>query len=491
MIRSSNIILFIFTIIFIFSSSFYQTTIKDDTVTFICIIIGIILFVYWITIQQYSKFKNYWIKPSNILFLANIIVCFQWLSDDLLGYRPGAQFMRLGEDVYTECAILGVIATLGIELGYNTGILLKNPFHQIKHTNNSKQKSISFLVIALCIFFILFVININIIEFLTGASYGESNEVNASNYFEVLVNCAIIAILAQNAYNQLQSNSKISIKIFIKSFPIIFWIIVTLYLLLRSLSGDRGPVIFTILAIFYSYIFISKKRIKLHSLIVLGGIGAIAVSIMGIARSLDSKTAVNDKFYTALTSFTEKGRFGGKSICAPTQELSISFLCLNEAVLQIEKQNQDYNYGLYQLIHLTQAIPYAPSFIRENLGFKDDEISSTARVTHGALGYNNTWSLGTSMITDFYLDCGKFGVLLGCILIGLVYHWIDKMLIFQKKDFPVFLLAIVILFASKALYIPRSAFLAELRPLIYIVVLLFINNIYSSIKLNFKSYSTN
>lgn len=243
------------------------------------------------------------------------------------------------------------------------------------------------------------------------------------------------------------------------------------------MSGDRGPVITQFLMLFFAYVHYARKTFKFTTMVFAVIIAGSAISIIGIARSMSANMAVGEKFATALSDFNASGRFGGKSIFSPTQELALSFICTNEAVTEIEIKKEEYNNGLYQIVHAIEMIPKAPSFLRESLKLDDHKISTAGRISDGALGIDRCWSLGTSMIADLYLDFGIIGVFLGCICVGIIFCWVDKVIFSYIPKMNIYYLSIALYLSAKALYMARTAFLGEFRPIIYICLFLFVNQL--------------
>lgn len=471
------IILFITSFHIVLSKSF------DNTIVGFSLIVAIISVLYWIAVQQKSKFKGLWAKPSNLFFLSNFIVSFQWIADVYFGYNPSKFFLYITEQSYNKGAILGVIAIFSFILGYcikyNKG---KEDVSYKKYRVFINKKSPSILIFFEWLFFCLFIVNINISDFITGESYSSNNEVSLFGYFENLFLCSIIAVVVQILINIRSSENK-SLSFF-KSFPILSLIPIILYIILRGLSGDRGPIIYTILLFFYSYIYITHKKIKFIKLFIAVFICGVIISIAGIAR-LKYDMSISDKFSTAISEYSKGGRFGGQSVFAPTQELSISYICTHEAINQIEYKNYNLNWGGYQLVHLINIIPYAPSFLREKLNIPNERLSSTILITNSVLGKNSSWSLGSSMIADFFLDFRAIGVAIGFLIVGMIFYWVDNIIYFNSNNVSPVLLSICLFTASRSLYFPRAAFLGVYKFLIITFILLFITQIIQN-KFNVK-----
>lgn len=445
----------------------------DNTIIGFSLIIAFILAIYWIIIQQNSKFKNLWAKPSNLFFLSSFIVSFQWIADVYFGYNPSKFFLSLTEQSYNKGIILGIIAISSFILGYcikynkDKNILPQNP------TNYINKISPNILIFFEWLFFCLFIININISDFLSGTAYATNNDVSLFGYFENLFLCSIIAVVVQILINNKNKEDK---SVFLKLFPIVFWIPIILYIIIRGLSGDRGPIIYTILLLFYAYVYITHKKIKFIKLFITVFVCGVIISIAGIAR-LKYDMSVSEKISIAISEYSKGGRFGGESVFTPTQELSISYICTHEAINLVEYNDYNLNWGGYQIVHLINMIPYAPSFLTESLNIPKERLSSSVLITNSVLGKNSSWSLGSSMIADFFLDFGVIGVVIGFIIVGMLFCWVDNMIYFNLYNISPILLSICLFASSRALYFPRAAFLGVYKFLIITIMLLFINRI--------------
>ena len=222
----------------------------------------------------------------------------------------------------------------------------------------------------------------------------------------------------------------------------------------------------------YSYFKASQVKIRLLYCVVAISLASILASLVGMAR-MDMADGFSGGLYSAVNSYSEEGRFGRKTVINSTEELANSFLCNEIAVNEIQNLNKSYNYGGYQLSYILNTIPYMPSFLRHTLKIDQDRLSSSSYITTSYLGKDPTYGLGTTCIADFYLDMGLIGVFLGMFLTGLLFHRVDRFICFSQTQS---LLVSVIMFgyASKAIYIPRSALLMQLQWLLMILIIIIV-----------------
>jgi oligosaccharide repeat unit polymerase len=97
-------------------------------------------------------------------------------------------------------------------------------------------------------------------------------------------------------------------------------------------------------------------------------------------------------------------------------------------------------------------------------------MSSSGFLTYLEYGANATAGTGTTVISDFYLDFGVFGVLIGMVFVGWFYHKISFAI--RAKRGSLFFLCLFFVFYSQSIALARSAFLPILCSSIMVFVVL-------------------
>ena len=215
-------------------------------------------------------------------------------------------------------------------------------------------------------------------------------------------------------------------------------------------------------------------------------IGASFVSVLGIARSYKLNLSFEERIVMAIKSFQEYGRFKERkeaTILAATEELSGSFMCNQIAVRAVDR-GEPFHYGKYQVSYILNMIPFLPSTLRDLLGIPETELSSSTVINNYYLGKHSKWALGSSCIADFYLELGLLGVLIGLFVVGMFYKYIDSFLIVDNSSFNIITTTLFIIYSSKAIYIPRSMFLGELKLFLMPIIILYLYNYFYLSKKN-------
>lgn len=188
-----------------------------------------------------------WSRPSNLLLLGLLIVNFQTLANVSLGLSSISDYLKT--PIYSKyigkVLFLSISCFLGILSGLSTKV---SPFVLKKNDIVVNSTEFRFWTLLTFIFLCFFIYNIDVYSFISGADYIGSGAadrvVKNSSYFEQLLTCSIIIVLGLQVKRKSMQGDIRGLKDFIVSFPAIFLFPVGIYLFLRLLSGDRGPIIY-------------------------------------------------------------------------------------------------------------------------------------------------------------------------------------------------------------------------------------------------------
>lgn len=442
----------------------------DMSIPSIVLLVAAVFVCMYLLYQQKSIYKGMWHKPSNIFLFGYLIVSFQYLLDFCLGYKTYHDFYIASS--VNKMAITCLLGLLSFVMGY---VLTKDGLVLNKNTCNNKVISIGFLVILQMFFFVAWIMTVNIAVLISGQGYFEDLSGTTSSNYEMFFYDVTIVILVSIIINN-KGNQIKSIKEFAKKGSVLSWVIICLYCLLRLVSGDRGPALYMALAVFFAYLIASHKSIRFSKILLFVIIGAFILNLVGIARSLSLDKSFYERVTTAFTDFSEssEARFSEKTIFPITEELAMSSRCNQIAIDLVDNGKDDYHYGKYCFYQLIQCVPFIPSFLAHTLNIPEDELSANIKMTDIYYGQHDFAQIGTTVVADPYFDGGVIGVMLMLFFCG----WT-----FRKVDFGVcisppanwFQIVVVILFASMAVYIPRSTLIIQLKQLIPIGVFYYIN----------------
>lgn len=441
----------------------------DILICLITILLSLIVYFYG---QQKSEFKGHWAKPGNVLLIGLLIVNYQLIIDLVLGLRS---FYDFSEPSVTNrtCYIstLGVLATI-------VGLLCperesKQPTNQF----NNRQINMTFLVFMQVALFVIWIITVDIRELLSGEQYG----VVERAYWEQFYNYSITVVLACVCLNSRDGSVK-NIHQFLKKNKMISWICIGLYMLFRLVSGDRGPFLYTGMLIFYSYIYCTKLRIKLLPIILILIFGAISMTIIGIARIDANSGSFSQRVAQSSSELDFSERYNTRTVFSPTVELARSYRCNQYAVSDIEESGEPIHYGTYQLFQIVGMVPFALSFISETYNIPEWLRGSGYYFTLREKGdYYLYGQVGTTCIADLFMDFGPIGVFVGMLLLGLIFARVDKTICIDRTISPLRIL-LVLSFASMSIYIGRATIISQIKPILVLLVMFYINFLFQPSK---------
>ena len=457
-------------------------------------LLGILLLFVKIEKKTNRDLYSHWARPSNILAISLLIVNLQIIACVWIGYDTISNYLETTKysNYISKVFYAGLIGICCYLMGYSWTKHKVNA-QSTKLTDVTNPKILLSCLVLMC--FLLFLVNIDLVSFLTGMDYEGSGAADrtasASAIWETLLDTFLTIEVAYVTKNASNSENNITIYKYVKLFPFLIWVVVILYMSLRLISGDRGPVIYTGLMFFYSYIMIVKKKIKLTTLVALMLIGAVSMTVINSVRSYRN---YNQSFQEkVLRSFGDfKDNNGPKTFSPFTHELAKSVNCNFIAIYDVNEGKTDLKYGFYNFCELAGCIPGSAKLFKSFFDLDIYRTVTSEYVTISFLGKNYLIGLGTTAIVDFYLDFGLLGIILGMFLLGLTYRKIDSMLI--EKVSSIFLLIFFLKFASMAIYIPRSSFSFVLNRCLYICVcyvfVYVLANITSSFRKNHNRYSS-
>ncbi len=471
--RITSYLFLVISLLLCFLYHFFPIGVFSKTIFDIGMIVLILAVVIFFQYSQNTSLKGHWLKPSNLFIFAFLAVNFQYLLDYRLGLKTDSSFYIFHPEVLNHCFILGLIGLLAFTAGY---VLTGNNYRRYR-TNPEGTVGFKNLIIPVSVLhvavFAVFLYTIDISAFLSGEDYG--SEGATYTHLEKLLT-AVNAIAVACVVGKYEGDK--SLKSFILSFPVPSMVVIGGYMLLRLVSGDRGPFVYTAIMLFYGYLIVSKEKYRLWvTVLVLAG-GMLTMSLVGIARTLDTSNDFVTRMSYARSMFTRGGRFaalGEKSISPLTEELGFSFIVNETDVHAIEIENEELHPGTYLIISALNGIPFIPGLIMRTFHVSKEDFSSTGFANlHFFGGEDADWSIGTTVIGDFYLQFSVWGVLIGLFITGWLLKFLDLVIFVRRKEtVGVYSLMFVLLFSSTALYIPRSLLLGELSYFIIAAILVF------------------
>lgn len=444
----------------------------------IIFLIGYIVVYYRSGVKDLKQLYNWGLRPTYLCLLGLIIVNLQLFCDDIIGTVDiiDSSSCNWAESISDRVFFGGYIFVLSFILAnYYT----KHSFVS-KSVNNETTRiyNLTPWIILAGLSFTGFIATINISHFISGEVYlgsGASDaSTDSSQSFEHLLQvfCAITLVLY--SLNNTRTNNYHDIKHYIKGIPCLFWIIFICYMGLRIPSGDRGPIMFNSLLIFYTFTIYSGRTIGLKYSFILLVCAIFLVSVFGYIRAMDTSLNFSERFDEALVYMDDVHKRETSSFSPYTSELAHSVRCNFVAVRDIDSYDKEYAKGRFFILTTISAIPGSKTKYLNDLGFANENIRSSVYITKSYNGTNYySFGLGSSAFAEAYLEFG----ILGVILTGLVLGWFFKkvdLTFLNPKYISVYILLFIIQISSISFYISRSSISQAFGKGIYICALFYI-----------------
>jgi hypothetical protein len=221
------------------------------------------------------------------------------------------------------------------------------------------------------------------------------------------------------------------------------------------LLGDRNSfLLLAVVGIAGCSVFVF--RIGPLALAVLLGIGLLGYSVVEESRQATTRDVAS--LVSAMQSRRDS-TFSDSSFTNTT--------VTSRAALALVPGSYPYFFGKFKIIGIAGVVPYSRGlFVSPN----DPFVTSADLISVGVLGSRPTWSLGTNVISDVYVDFGAVGIPLCLFLAGLSLSYVTNR--FTKSvpslKWSVLYLTTVALIAE----LPRYSFDFPIRPLVWSFLLL-------------------
>jgi len=430
----------------------------DKDFLWIIIILNIISLFSFIVLDRDKNInlKNNKVKFSVLFLIGFLIVSFQPFIDLALGYlEPNNHYLFIRSGVILKTLLCASIALNSYLFGTS---LFASKNKIIKQEVNLKIPiNTRFLKVVNLLSFLFFLSQINS-SFLNASTYGSGRTASFFfGYAMLLYETSFIALILLMIINNGRRSNFIN---YLKQYgySLVFFV---LYLILILFSGDRGPIIYLSLALFFGYIYLNNVNVSTSKLISIVVIGSMLMTVLGMIRragvTLDS--AMNSKI---------ENNYYPDSIFPMTKELATSVLTISTAVSKVPSR-YDYFYGLFMFQNFSVIIPGLNSFLNSRIGIDPNFFSSSVFLTYLSLGSNARWGVGTSAIADIYLDFGTLGVIIIFITFGYLTKKLEVYVLgYNSTNF--LLVAIYLLFFSFSIYIARSNIVVPLTKLTYVLL---------------------
>lgn len=443
----------------------------DFYVPVVLILVFILALVVQFLYRSYNDFVNAYcswgLKLSSLFICSYVIVCFQTYVDYVLGYDslPFFVFVRGTKIAYLSC-ILSSISLVSFMIGYEF-MLLKHcgAQYRISFSNNSRIISYPLLPLNIISLFLLLLYYAFVGSDYLSGGYGRVEKGTDGEYLSLLFEISIYAILFY--FIRRSDSSNISFQKFLRKLGWLFWLTLFIYYCLVLFSGDRGPIIYLSLSILLTYLLTVRKKINSFKVIFLLIIAASVVTLLGIARKFSSDLSFTEKIDLAVNAMEDDERLLN-SVSPITMELAGSAKCVNLAVDYMQNTS-DYGLGKYTLSILLSIPPFLGGVIMDLFEIPEQESGVSNFFTYLDQGKDPSYGVGSICFAEFYMDFSVIGVVVGMCLFGCLIR-ILEIRSFSSSMPGAFLLCLILMYYSKAIYIPRASILMELKGTIWLFV---------------------
>ena len=454
---------------------------SQDYFFYVLLIIGLCITVFFILPDSNSLLRGRVIKHSHLLILSVVIVGFQYPVDYVLGNSLSSdKSIWVDSVVASKSLILSSIGLISFFIGYLTfsnsakKILNKSKIEPIYSTKRLNF----FAFLTLSIYFY------TVDPLYLAGGYIFADVGSTAKYAALAFNACILALVVQvsrNCINKNQEKNEVKFFQYLREFNFLTFLLVGVYLISVMISGDRGPIITTILAFLGGYLSVSGKRYSLPTVIALILSASFVMEVLGVARSyaFNSDLSFIDKIQAA---YTEENSNAEKTISPLTKELAGSINTLHYVVDYIPKQH-DFLFGKFQIEQLILAIPFSSRVYY--LFWDEAELRKYADIstfiTWIAQGEYPSYGNGSSLFADFYVAAGVFGVIIGMIFAGWFMRRAEYIM-YSRSSLPLFWYTLSIVYFSLSIYLGRSSFFEGLKLVVLVFIFLHINRAFSSKK---------
>lgn len=427
-------------------------------------IIVLCLFVFYLYFYSYltSPLKigriNTFFKIDIIFSLFYFLLLYYPYQTYLFGSTSIFKNIWVSNTYWEESNRAIILSTIGF-IAFNLGYSKKIKFDKRKFYNWTTQRFkmiYSFLLIVTLAFLYLYYTgnwSKSLANEYTGSKTGDSTVDGVGELLMIFM--IITSSITVSFFRKIK---KIDLYIFI------FLILFTTYSLFLLIEGNRN--VFFIAAIslfggFYSFI----KQVGRVKLMVFGFLAILLYQIIEISRKSDVRSiATIIQVFSNDNDIKTSSEVGGG---IDQGSFSLTNLGVRLAINKIPR-NHDFTYGKFKLIGLAGIIPYARSFIIAS----NDKITTSSVLLTTMAGTN--FGIGTSIISDSYIEFGLFGVIFILFSMGLWGGFVRD----RVKEFPDSVEPVTIYLVTLAFYseVPRYTFDFALKGIIWTLIILYFLN---------------
>ena len=399
---------FIFATIFLLAFSFSYSELSDvynEVVISICLIIYYVLVFLCLRRKNvYSYSHTKWLTPEILFFLLYYFIFFYPYQLSLFGFfdLQSSKFLNVFfHDFSTKAVLLSTLGAYFFYLGSGFNFKIIN----VTYRKKINYKYMSFFLVSLLILFLLIFILTGLSNYLGESYKGSDVGTSAQNgvyflvsHFVLMVFVFFIARYKQYSLRELVKDKILLFGMFIGA----VWATFLLYI------GDRNVFFILVISLLGGY-FIFHSKLKFLPLFLVILIGIESYKAVEVVRTLDDKTLENISAVLLENEESSEYQSDGGSLYNTT-------ITLRASIAYVESGGEYYD-GWFKLVGFMGVVPFSRSLIVNRDQY---QVTSADVLSDYVLGESRTWSLGTNIISDIYLDFGIPGVIVLMYMLGLV-----------------------------------------------------------------------
>jgi oligosaccharide repeat unit polymerase len=429
-------------------------------------VVGACLFSFlFLRTEKVTDLKHQYIRISYIFLFSFVVVHFQAYIDFLLGnLNQSDNFFWIDKAAVPKSILLAAIGLTSYFFGYSVksgGRRLPKPTRVVQ-PYKVVNPNIMFWIGLMSILLFYGTVDSNYLK----GNYGLDNIGSTAGYATLIFEGCVYSILIINCRNLLiKRHTKLSFINYVMVQKRAAALL-ALYLPTMIIIGDRGPVIYLGLGFFFGFIYVTKKKISIVTLLVLMTVTTVSLTIIGLARRMDKGADFSNKVSGAMDNTLS---FYPTSFSNNTKELASSVRTLHMAVSNVPEPFPHFN-GLFFIQDAMLLVPSLRNVFTKVSDIPQEFTSSSQFLTVLSQGGKSGWGVGTSCIADTYLDFGVYGVVIIYILFGFFTRRME-VIAFSKDMCSIYVLICIFLVFSFCVYIPRSTIAYSLNKFTYVAVL--------------------
>jgi len=293
------------------------------------------------------------------------------------------------------------------------------------------------------------------------------NEEGLSLISAVSRNMILGCQFALSSFIIISNNKNLSFLKYVKSYSIIYYIALIIYLYLVLLSGERSPLLILITCYFATFFIVSKIKIKLIWGLLLIAFAVFILNLLTTMRFLGSPYTF-DKLLEACDVFN--AILSNQSFFFDATKQLSNQVGIYHHMYNVSKDFILYGAGMgYQLLGIIPGLRYVFSLFLDI----DTSILSVSQIATRDL--NDGSGAGNACEADVIYNWGAYGTMLFFFLFGLFLKKLDMSIYMERPK--IFVAILGLAYLSYAIYISRSICLWPLNSCAYAFLFVYIEKI--------------